>query len=393
MNGNWVDLAVLVGLLVVALAGWRAGVITTAASFAGFLGGALVGAWLIPNLLSGRDWPTFLTGMATIAGMFMLGIIGQALLGVVGRAVRDAVDFTPIRLLDSASGMVVSILAFLLGSWMVLSVAASGSLGSASDTVRASRTFPILDQVMAGPGGSLLADARELLATIDLPSLPFNPATVPAVDDPGDINVSGPPERVARSSVVQVFTSSTRCAATSLGSGVVVGPERVATNAHVVAGSGRVSVRLSDDRGVRDATLVHLDRATDVAILAVPGLDAPAPRWVAEVSGGTDAAVAGYPGGGGLTVDPARVRGQLLIAEDAGAGRRDVYVFRGTVRPGNSGGALLDLQGAVIGLVFANAQSDDQTGFALTEAEVRPAIKSGAAATAEVSSGACPLAP
>ncbi len=391
MSGNWVDLAVVVGLLVVALAGWRAGVITTAASFAGFIGGALVGAWLIPNLLSGRDWPAFLTAMATIAGMFMVGIVGQAILGFAGRTVRDAVDFKPVRLLDSASGMVVSVLAFLLCSWMVLSVAATGSLGSASDNVRASRTFPILDQVMAGPGGSLLADARELLATIDLPSLPFNPATLPAVDDPSDITVAGPPEGAARDSVVQVFTSSTRCAVNSLGSGVVVGRERVATNAHVVAGAGRITVRLSGDRAVLGARLVHLDRATDVAILAVPGLDAPVPRWVADADRGTDGAVAGYPGGRGLTVDPARVRGQILIADDAGAGSREVYVFRGTVRPGNSGGALLDLKGRVIGLVFANAQSDDQTGFALTEAEVRPSIEAGADATDEVPSGACPV--
>ncbi len=389
MNGNWVDVALLVGLLVVALGGWRAGVITTAASFAGFIGGALFGAWLIPNLLAESSWPAFVTAMATIAGMFMLGIVGQAILGVVGRTVRDAVDFKPIRLLDSASGMVVSILAFLLCSWMVLSVAASGSLGSASDNVRASRTFPLLDQVMAGPGGSLLTDARELLATIDLPSLPFNPATLAPVDDPGDINVSGAAQRTATESVVQVFTSSTRCSATSLGSGVVVGPQRVLTNAHVVAGAGRISVRLSGDRGVLGARLVYIDRGTDVAILAVPDLAAPAPRWVTEAPRGTDSAVAGYPGGGGLTVDPARVRGTVLISQDTGSGRREVYVFRGTVRPGNSGGALIDLEGNVIGLVFANAQSDDQTGFALTAAEARPAIEAGAGATDEVSSGAC----
>ena len=85
---------------------------------------------------------------------------------------------------DSASGMVVSVLAFLLCAWMVLSVAASSSLGPTSEQVRASRGFPLLDQVLAGPGGALLDDARELLATIDVPSLPFNPATLPPVEDP-----------------------------------------------------------------------------------------------------------------------------------------------------------------------------------------------------------------
>ncbi len=226
MSANWVDLTLLVGLLVVAIAGWRSGVITTAASFAGFIGGALCGAWLVPHLIADRQWPTFLQAVATLVGMFVLGVIGQSILGFAGRTVRDAVDFRPVRVVDSASGMVVSVLAFLMCAWMVLSVAASSSLGPTSEQVRAraSRAFPLLDQVLAGPGGALLDDARELLATIDVPSLPFNPATLPPVEDPANVDISKVAARVARESVVQVSTTSTRCGSSSLGSGVVVSP-------------------------------------------------------------------------------------------------------------------------------------------------------------------------
>ncbi len=389
MSTNWVDVALVVGLLVVAIAGWRSGVITTAASFAGFIGGALCGAWLVPRLLTGHEWPTFLQAIATLAGMFVLGIIGQSILGFAGRTVRDALDFRPIRVVDSASGMVVSVLAFLLCAWMVLSVAASSSLGPTSDQVRSSRGFPLLDQVLAGPGGTLLDDARELLATIDVPSLPFNPATLPQVKDPTGIDVPAEAERVARDSVVQVSTTSTRCGSSSLGSGVVVSHGRVATNAHVVAGAGRITVRSEGDRAARGARLVYLDPATDVAILHVPGLEAPATKWVADAPRGTDGAVAGYPGGGPLTLGGARLRGRILVADDQGSGSREVHVFRGLVRPGNSGGALLAEDGSVIGLVFANAQDDDETGFALTEAEVRAAIEATRSETDEVPSGAC----
>ncbi len=388
MSANWVDIVLLAGVVIVALTGWRSGVITTAASFAGFIGGALLGVWVVPNLLVGRDWPTILQAMVTLGGMLAMGVVGQTLLGLVGRAVRDAVDFKPVRLVDSASGMVVSVLAFLLSSWMVLSVAAAGSLGMASDQVRSSRAFPLLDQVMSGPGGSLLDDARELLASIDIPSLPFNPAALPPIDEPTDVTVSPEAAEVARASVVQVATASSRCAS-SVGSGVVVGRGRVVTNAHVVAGATRITVRGALQSGMREARLVMLDPATDVAVLDVPGLTAPAPEWLDDVSRGTDAVVAGYPGGGRLALREARVRGQVLVADDVGAGSREVHVFRGLVQPGNSGGALLDQQGSVIGLVFANAEGDERTGFALTAAEVRPAINAGRRATQEVSSGAC----
>lgn len=390
MSANLVDLLVLGGVLLVAFAGWRAGVISTAAAFAGFIGGALAGAWLVPQLLADADWPPFLAALSTLAGMLVLGLVGQAILGTAGRAVRDAVDFRPVRLVDSASGMVVSAIAFLLSAWLLLSVAASLPEGTAADQVRQSRAYPLLERVMAGPGGDLLADARALLATLELPSLPFNPATLPPVEDPGDVEITDEVVAVARDSVVKVQTSSSRCAETSMGSGVVVGPERVATNAHVVTGAGRITVR-PHGQGSLGARLVYMDPATDVAILYVPGLAAPAPEWVATVDRGVEAAVAGYPGGGRLTLRGARVRGQATIAEEESGGMREVIVFAGLVQPGNSGGALLDLEGRVLGLVFANSSVDDRTGFALSASEVQPAVRASRSSTQAVGTGPCPV--
>jgi S1-C subfamily serine protease len=389
VNVNWVDVALLVGVLVVAFAGWRAGVISTTAAFAGFIGGALAGAWLVPQVLAGSDWPSMLKAIATIAGMLVLGMIGQALLGMVGRSIRDALSFTPLRVLDSASGMVVSTIAFLLSAWLLLSVAASLPQGAASDQVRQSRAYPILESVVGGPGSALIEDARSLLASLELPSLPFNPATLPPVEDPGDVEFTEALVAAADSSVLQVATDSSRCATSSLGSAVVVSEERVATNAHVVAGAGRITVRGPDQRS-RGARLIHLDRATDLAILHVPGLEAPPLRWRASADRGTEAAVVGYPGGGRLTLRGARVRGQATIDDDAGSGLREVVVFQGLVQPGNSGGPLLDLDGRVLGLVFANSSVDDRTGFALAASEVRPVIDQTRDAREEVSSGACP---
>jgi S1-C subfamily serine protease len=322
--------------------------------------------------------------------MLVLGMIGQALLGYVGRSIRDAVDFKPIRIVDSASGMVVSTVAFLISAWLLLSVAASLPEGSAAEQVRRSRAFPLLEEVMSGPGAALLEDARELLASLDLPSLSFNPATLPPVQDPGDVELTDEVVRVAERSVLQVATDSSRCALTTMGSAVAVSDERVATNAHVVAGAQRITVR-SHDRQSWDARLVYLDRATDLAILYVPGLDAPAPRWRARAERGTEGAVAGYPGGGRLTLRGARVRGEVTLDDETGTGEREVVVLQGLVEPGNSGGALLDLRGWVLGLVFANSSVDDRTGFALAPEQVQPVIEDTRTSTQEVSSGSCPV--
>lgn len=387
---TWVDAVVLVGVLVVAVAGWRAGVIATAAAFAGFIGGAMVGAWLVPQLLAEADLPALLDAGATVAGMVLLGMVGQAVLGLVGRIVRDALDFRPVRLLDSASGLVVSAIAFLVSAWLVLSVGASVPHLAIGDQIRASRAYVLLEETMSGPGARILDDARTLLAGLDLPSIPLNPATLPPLEGIDQVDVPEAVVDVARASVLQVSASSTRCSAAMVGSAVVVGPERVATNAHVIAGASRITVRTVG--GVRDlgARLIHRDAATDLAILFVPGLRAPVPAWDREAPRGTAAAVAGFPRGGPLRVRPALIRGQATIDDDSGSGTRRVHVLQGLVEPGNSGGPVLDLDGEVIGLVFANSALDDRTGFALAPEEVLPAVESTRTSTDEVSSGSCP---
>lgn len=388
---NWVDFAVLVGVLLVGFAGWRAGVISTAAAFAGFFGGALLGAWLAPRLLADSQWPTMAKAAVTLAGMLLLGSLGQALLGAGGRAVRDTVTVRPFRLLDRVTGMVVSAVAFLLSMWLLLTLAAQLPVSAASEEVRSSYAFPLLDRVLSGPGGALIDDARSLLATIDLPSLPFNPATLPQVDDPVDVELTAAVSEVAGDSVLRVSATSRRCATSTLGSAVVVGPRRLVTNAHVVTGASRVTVQTTSGRSF-SAEVVYLDPDTDLAVLYAAELDAPAAHWAPAPDRGTSAAVVGYPGGGRLTLRPARVRGLSSLPEESSAGLREVVVIRGVIQPGNSGGALLDLDGDVIGLIFANSSVDEQTGFALSPVEVVPVIEETATDTEPVSPGACPAA-
>jgi S1-C subfamily serine protease len=68
---------------------------------------------------------------------------------------------------------------------------------------------------------------------------------------------------------------------------------------------------------------------------------------------------------------------------------RDVYALYGIVRAGNSGGPLFATDGSVLGVVFASAIDDPNTGYALTARQVGDAARAGSTATAEVATGPC----
>ena len=165
------------------------------------------------------------------------------------------------------------------------------------------------------------------------------------------------------------------------------------TNAHVVAGTNKVTVQVTATESLA-ATVVVYDPERDVAVLRVPKLKA-APLAFAQAPAAkdADAIVLGYPGDGGFTVGPARVRDQEpIVGHDIygnGTITREIYAIRGIVRSGNSGGPLITPAGEVYGIVFATALDSDDTGFVLTDAEIAPDVALGRTETTAKSTGAC----
>jgi len=174
-----------------------------------------------------------------------------------------------------------------------------------------------------------------------------------------------------------VKVTSLGCGGLVTGSGFSIGGGYVVTNAHVVSGTSSHHV-LTPNGDDLPASVVYFDPARDFALLDVPGLTGSGLGF-ASASRGTNGAVIGYPGGGPEKIEPAVVDGAVEAQGrdiySANAVTRQVYVISGRVRPGNSGGPLLDLQGNVLGIVFATSATDPNQAYVLTDDEIAPDVR------------------
>jgi S1-C subfamily serine protease len=179
------------------------------------------------------------------------------------------------------------------------------------------------------------------------------------------------------------------CGGISSGSGFPVAPDLIVTNAHVVSGTSRITVSRGNGPA-RAASVVLFDPERDVAVLRAPGLGL-TPLTAADGSPGTSGAAIGYPGGGPEQISPAVVqtrwdaRGRDIYNDRTV--EREIWIVSARVRPGNSGGPLVDDHGRYIGVIFARSVTDPGQAYALTAAEVAPDIRQASATTTAIDTG------
>ena len=218
------------------------------------------------------------------------------------------------------------------------------------------------------------------------------PTQVREVPAPNPALAGSPAVVSSRKSVVKVLGSAPSCSRRIEGSGFVYAPQHVMTNAHVVAGTRSVSVELNGDR--RPGRVVFYDPGLDLAVIYVPGLSAPTMRFAsAEAGSGDDAIVIGFPLDGPFDAQSARIRDVRNITGpdiyDRRQVSREIYTIRALVRSGNSGGPLVDRDGRVLGVIFAAAADDPNTGFAVTSDEAAPIAAAARDSTAATATGSC----
>lgn len=394
MTGStWVDIGVVAVALLAATSGWRQGAVASAMAFLGVVLGAVAGILIAPHVLTHVDGSR-LRVFVGIALIVVLVIIGEVSGMVLGRALRSGMHSRGARSVDSVIGAALQAVAVLAAAWLLAIPLTSSSQPEVASAVRGSQVLSKVDEVAPQWLREVPKEFSALLDTSGLPDVigPFGRTPVANVDAPDPALQASPLVEQLHESVLKISGVAPSCQKALEGSGFVVAPEMVMTNAHVVAGTEGVTV---DSIGtVLDAEVVLFDPEEDVAILRVPGLQAPVLNFAQQAAvSGESAIVLGYPGGGPYTASPARIREMLNLSGPdiyrTGTVERQVYTVRGTVRQGNSGGPLVAEDGQVLGLVFGAAVDDPDTGFVLTASEITDELTRSFDSPVAVGTGAC----
>jgi len=366
-----------------AFVGFARGFLIGALSLAGFVAGAYLGTRFGPHLLKDGNQSPF----APLFGL-LGALIGGTLLSAgaesIAGAMRRALVLPGLRAIDGILGAVLAV-ALALGIAWLLSVIVLQTPGIRDyrKTIQRSAILRELNRIL--PSDKVL----KALARFD----PFPSVTGPQANVPppkGSV-VRDPDIERAGNSVVQILGNS--CGLGVSGSGWVVSPGVVVTNAHVVAGQdpGDTVVRNRDRGQQYPATAIAFDSRNDVAVLRVRGLsDAPL-SYSRDVVPTEPGAVLGYPLSGPFRARATRIgRTQAVLTQDAYGQRlvrRRITSFRGNVQPGNSGGPIVDVAGRVAATVFAKSTSGGPAGgFAIPNEIVRKVV---AGADKPVGTGPC----
>ena len=167
---------------------------------------------------------------------------------------------------------------------------------------------------------------------------------------------------VVSPSVVLITTSD------GLGSGVVFDTDLVMTNAHVVGNATSVSVQNVNGVSLRGEVL-GADTSSDIAVVRVPGLDAPVAALATEMPHVGQIAVAvGSPFGLEQTVTSGIVSAINRPVDTSTGVVVNMIQTDASINPGNSGGALADRNGAVIGInsvIISQSGENNGIGFAI----------------------------
>lgn len=185
-----------------------------------------------------------------------------------------------------------------------------------------------------------------------------------------------------RESIVEIYTYSDAFQKNleGTGSGVILTKDGyIVTNAHVLSAEGFHEVHTADER-IYSAKVIGRDSKTDIAVLKITASD-----LVPAVLGDSDEVVVGEqviaignPAGlTGSVTDGIVSAVNRKIKSDSSGFQMNCIQTNAAISPGNSGGALVNMYGQVIGITSSKYASGyyEGLGFAITINEAKPLIE------------------
>ncbi|HEX4837498.1 MAG TPA: MarP family serine protease [Solirubrobacteraceae bacterium] len=351
------DWIIVVFAVLLAIFGFRRGFIVAVLSSGGFAIGSFIGTRLGPLLLSQGSASAYAPAFGLIGALLAGAILATGFEGV-GLRLRRILVLPGLGLLDGALGALLSAALGLAIAWILAAVVLqTAPTAQLRGDIQRSVILRELNQLLP-PTGPIL----NVLASLD--PLPQVSGPLPDVGLPPASVVRDPGVRAASRSVVRVL--GTACGLAIEGSGWVAEPGVVVTNAHVVAGEHDTTVEVDGHEPALSAYAIAFDPTDDIAVLRVPGLSLPSLTLARGSAPGRAGAIIGYPENGPLDARPGRIgTTRRIVTEDVygrGPVSRLLTPLRGLIRPGNSGGPLVDDAGRVLTTVFASTTSGGPAG-------------------------------
>jgi S1-C subfamily serine protease len=387
---DFLDAILIVVIVGSAAHGLRVGAAVQLTTLIGVLAGLVLGALLVVEIVphvSGAPTKALVTVGLLVFPAAVLGGFGRQ----VGVRAWRAIRRIRFGLVDSFAGALIAVAGTALVLWLFASVLVNAPSPLVVKEIDNSAVLRGIDAVMP-PVPDAFARIEAYLAETGFPQVivglvPGPTGSVPLASSPEVASV------VSEDGASTVKVVAFGCGEELEGSGFAVGPGLVVTNAHVIAGTSEISVYAQNGRHSA-AVPVLFDPRFDLAILRVGPLGVtPLSIDRGFVSRGTPVVFLGYPEGGSFNAQPAGIlskftaEGRDIYAESLTI--RQVYELEAAVRPGNSGGPVVTLDGEVVGVVFSRSTSNPDVGFALASPGVASRVAQAEGAPSPTGTGQC----
>lgn len=388
---NFVDILIIIFIILSIVRGFEIGFVRQLLSTFGFFGGLLLGALLVPHLmgLMHSQLSRALTTIIITLGLALVLLTVGEILGVHLKKTLLKLKTSLLNRLDNGLGSLIAVVSLIIMIWLSAAVLTTLPYPKLQSSIRGSSLISFINsQVPNAP--NIIAKLGRIIDPNGFPEVfsGLEPAPKNApLPTPAELAIA-----VNRDEASVVKIEGQGCGGVVVGSGFVVANDLVVTNAHVVAGIKTPFV--SDNNGTHKSIVIHFDPSLDIAVLRVGNLAGKPLNFVSsDPINGTKGGVFGYPGGGAFSAERAVILDKFTAVGkniyNKGSTTREVFSVKSHIVPGNSGGPLVDLDGNVLGVVFAESTSYNNVGYALTVNQVVSAINDAKTHGHPVNTGGC----